>query len=171
MEPIFEIRYYVDGALLTEFYRKLGTARIPRWLNLLLAIAVVWSTILSVVMQTLTDILPMLLIWVLATLWLALLPRWISWITLRNVKKQNDGRLPEDIITADDQIIRLEEGSVAITLEYRKIQRVVHLKHSYVLMNGKHTGIMLNPESFTKGTFGEFKAFLREKRPDLTIPE
>ena len=60
---------------------------------------------------------------------------------------------------------------VHITVEYRKIVRVLRLKHSYVLMIGKRNGVMLDPKGFTKGAFEEFKHFLREKRPDLTIPE
>ena len=58
-----------------------------------------------------------------------------------------------------------------IAVEYRKIRRVVHLRHSYVLMIGRRNGVILDPNTFTKGTFAEFKQFFREKRPDLTIPE
>ena len=58
-----------------------------------------------------------------------------------------------------------------LTLDYETIVRVVRLKHSYVLMNSRRTGIMLDTSSFTKGTFEEFKQFIRTKRPDLKIPE
>jgi len=89
---------------------------------------------------------------------------------MKNGKKQNDGVAPEVIITFGETI-KLHEGMVDITVEYRKIQKVVRLKHSYMLMIGKRNGLMLNPDCFTKGTFEEFKQFLREKRPDLKIPE
>ena len=38
---------------------------------------------------------------------------------------------------------------------------------------GVHKNMMLfiAVDGFTKGTFSEFKQFLREKRPDLKIPE
>lgn len=171
MEPKFENRYYSNVALLSEFYRREGLTRMPGWLSIILAVAMVASTVMSLRLGIFLDILPMLIIWLVASLVLGLSPQWLSWVGLRNVKKQNDGRLPEDIITVDDRCIRLEEGTVSVTLEYRKIQRVVRLKHSYVLMNGKHTGVILEPNSFTKGSFSEFKAFLRKKRPDLDIPE
>lgn len=63
------------------------------------------------------------------------------------------------------------EGTIHITAEYCKIVRVVRLKHSYVLMMGKRNGLILDSNAFTKGTFEEFKQFIREKRPDLNIPE
>jgi hypothetical protein len=63
------------------------------------------------------------------------------------------------------------ESMVHLTIEYRKIVRVVRLKHSYLLMTSRRTGVLLDPNGFTKGTFEEFKQFLRQKRPDLTIPE
>ena len=98
------------------------------------------------------------------------MPQWYTWLTLRNVKKQNDGMQPETIVTFGD-IIEMHEGMVHLTIEYRKIKKVIRLKYSYMLMLGKRNGVMLAPDSFTKGTFEEFKQFLREKRPDLVIPE
>ena len=60
---------------------------------------------------------------------------------------------------------------VHLTIEYRKILRVLRLKHSYMLMMGKRNGVMLDPNGFTKGTFEEFKQFLRDTYPNLQIPE
>ena len=98
------------------------------------------------------------------------MPHWVTWGSLRNAKKLNDGIMPETVVTAGD-VLELDEGMTHITVEYRKIRRVVHLRHSYVLMIGRRNGVILDPNAFTKGTFAEFKQFLREKRPDLTIPE
>ena len=125
-----------------------------------------WSCALNI----LTDmLLYFVLIAVISAMWL-LMPKWTTWTILRNVKKQNDGVIPETVITFGDTI-EIHEGMVHLTIEYRKIERVVRLKNSYVLMNGKRTGIILDPNGFTKGTFSEFKQFLRTKRPDLQIPE
>ena len=98
------------------------------------------------------------------------LPDYYSWLTLRNTKKQNDGELPETKIVFGDTI-EMFEGMVHLTIEYRKIEKVVRLRNSYVLMNGKRTGILIDPDGFTMGTFEEFKQFLRTKRPDLKVPE
>ena len=54
--------------------------------------------------------------------------------------------------------------------EYSELQAVWHLKHSYELAKpGK--SLIVEPDSFTKGNFEDFKQFLRQKRPDLAIPE
>ena len=44
-------------------------------------------------------------------------------------------------------------------------------RYSYELIKSKNERIVVEPGSFTKGTFAEFKQFLRQKRPDLLIPE
>ena len=100
----------------------------------------------------------------------AFFPHLYAWSARSGAKKQNDDVMPETVITFGDTI-ELTEGPVRITVEYRKIVKVVHLKHSYVLMIGKRNGVMLRPDGFVKGTFEEFKQFLREKRPDLKIAE
>ena len=98
------------------------------------------------------------------------LPHFYTWLLLHNTKKQNDGVQPEVVVSFGDAI-EVREGMVHLTIEYRKIKKVVRLRHSYLLMNSRRGGIMIDPEKFTKGTFEEFKQFLREKRPDLVIPE
>ena len=117
-----------------------------------------------------TDSRTLLIILGVSMLAVCFLPQFYAWSVMKNGKKQNDGVAPEVIITFGETI-KLHEGMVDITVEYRKIQKVVRLKHSYMLMIGKRNGLMLNPDCFTKGTFEEFKKFLREKRPDLKIPE
>jgi transcriptional regulator with XRE-family HTH domain len=76
-----------------------------------------------------------------------------------------------ETVIAFGETIEIHEGMVHLTIEYRKSVREVRLKHSYMLMLGKHNGVLIDPNGFTKGSFEEFKGFLREKRPDLTIPE
>ena len=65
----------------------------------------------------------------------------------------------------------MRHGGVTVRLDYAQIQRVLHLKYSYELIKRKNERIVVAPGSFTKGTFAEFKQFLRQKRPDLLIPE
>ncbi len=67
--------------------------------------------------------------------------------------------------------IEIQEGSLRITWNYGDITNVAHWKYTFELQKSKNLAIMLSPDGFTRGTFSEFKAFLREKRPDLTIPE
>ena len=56
-------------------------------------------------------------------------------------------------------------------IEYRKIEKVVSMKYSYAIYDKKPGVLLLDPNGFTKGSFEGFKQFLREKRPDLKIPE
>ena len=169
MEPLFEMRYYANQKTLTEFYQMHGTGpRIP--MLVIMALVFVFFVLRSIWWGIFLEMVPMLLFMALMFTLIGFMPDWFTWNLLRQVKKQNDGQIPETVVTLGD-CIELHEGLVHYTIEYRKIVKVVSLKHSYVLMMGKRNGIILNPQGFTKGTFSEFKEFLRQKRPDLKIPE
>ncbi len=169
METCFENRYYSHHKMLAEFARKYSIGPRPVVVCIVAAIYIYfvfnswWNGILP-------EMVPTLLFMGIIFSLLYFLPDYYAWATLRNVKKQNDGVQPETVVTFGDSI-EIHEGMVHMTIEYRKIQKVVRLKNSYVLMNGKRTGIILNPDGFTKGTFSEFKQFLQQKRPDLELPE
>ena len=168
MEPCFEVRYIGTHKMFAEFARKYMTGpRMPVLVIGWLLYAFVLSTCLLAADYEHLHFVIGLGVILLVT---AFMPQWYTWLMRRSTKKQNDGVLPETVITFGDTI-ELHEGMVHITVEYRKIVRVVQLKHSYVLMLGKRNGVMLELNGFTKGTFEEFKQFLREKCPEVTIPE
>lgn len=170
MEPRFEIRYTTNQKILREFYRKIGTG--PRYPTVIAELAFFAGLIFySASRGILAEVADTFTLCGLVFLLLFFLPWYISWNALRTSKRNNDGVIPETRITVKDDRIDVDEGCVHFTLEYRKFCRVVHLKHSYVLMMGRRSGLMIDPDGFTKGTFAEFKQFLREKRPDLNIPE
>ena len=168
MEPRFEVRYFGTHKMLVEFARKYSVGPRP------LAVCIVVGIYLYFVIRSwwngiLPEMLPTLLFMGVVFTLLYFLPDYFTWCAARNAKKQNDGVLPETVITFGD-IIEIHEGMMHVTVEYRKIVRVVQLKHSYVLMIGKRNGVILDPNGFTKGTFEEFKQFLRQVRPDLNLP-
>ena len=171
MEPKFENRYYSNKQMMAEFGRKYAVG--PK-LSRVIAFWVLYIFVLVPVLlapdQFDSSLRVVLVVLGPVMLAVAFLPQFYAWSAIRNSKKQNDDVLPETLITFGETI-ELHEGMVHITVEYRKIQRVIHLKHSYMLMIGKRNGVMVAPNGFTKGTFEEFKQFLREKRPDLNIPE
>ena len=170
MEPRFEIRYTTNQEILREFYRKIGTG--PRYPTVIAELAFFAGLVLFSVSQgILAEVAEMFTLCGLVFLLLFFLPWYISWNALRSSKRSNDGVIPETRIAVNEDRIDVDEGFVHFTLEYRKFCRVVHLKHSYVLMMGRRNGLMIDSDGFTKGTFAEFKQFLREKRPDLNIPE
>ena len=58
------------------------------------------------------------------------------------------------------------------SLDYCNIKKVYSFKTCYVIRFMDNIAVMiLSRDGFTKGTFEEFKQFLRTKRPDLKIPE
>ena len=169
MEPQFEIRYTIDKKALREFHRKIGSG--PRYPTVF-AMAVVFAglTLYSACAGILADVLHVLIGYGAASLAIFFMPWYIAWNALRGSRRNNDGVMPETRVTVGDTI-EMDEGMIRISLEYRKLRRVVHLKRSYVLMLGRRNGVLIDPNGFTKGTFAEFRQFLREKRPDLEIPE
>ena len=169
MEPLFENRFYDNYKMIAEFARKYSVG--PR-LPILIACWIVYpiSLTICILSGAIRETGYLFIVLGAVMLFVAFLPNWYSWQTMKNTKKQNDGVLPETIITFGDTI-ELHEGMVHISVEYRKIVGTVRLKHSYVLMLGKRNGVILQPNSFTKGSFEEFKKFLREKCPDLKVVE
>ena len=169
MEPMFENRYYSSHRMLTEFFRKYTIGPRPPVVILCCGIFLYFA-IRSYFWGILVEMLPTLVFMAVMFSALYFLPDFYAWSSHRQGRKQNDGCMPETVITFGETI-EVREGMVHITVEYRKIVRVLHLKHSYVLMIGKRNGVLLDPDGFVKGTFPEFKQFLREKCPDLKIPE
>ena len=161
--------------MLTEFYRKIAVGPRPP-VVILCAVIYAFFVIRSLCWGFLWDwsiwweMVPTLVTMGVVFTALYFLPDFYAWQNLRRIKKQNDGVAPETVVTVGDTI-EMREGMVHYTIEYRKLKKVICLKHSYALMTGKRNGLILNPNCFTKGTFAEFKQFLREKRPDLNIPE
>lgn len=91
----------------------------------------------------------------------------------KNEKKKQafyNGRQPDEIVRFGERIeYEYENGSQ--NWEYFHLTQVCSLKYSYCLHFTDQSAIMLGRETFTKGTFDEFKQFLRKKRPDLKIPD
>jgi glycosyltransferase involved in cell wall biosynthesis len=110
------------------------------------------------------------LIFIGITLYLVMLP----YLRLRKAYKKEkafyDGVIPE-LTTRFGENIYISNTAASRTMEFHRIKKVYSLKYSYCLRFTDDTVLMLGRENFTKGTFLEFKQFLREKRPDLKIPE
>ncbi len=167
MEPKFELRYIPKKKNLAEFYRKTLGPR-PAVLiigGIFMAVILIDAVLEGFWQDYLVYYIP---IGILLCL-LALLPDYTAYVHHRRVRKMYDGKIPETVVTVGETI-ELADGMMHMSLEYCKITKVLRLKNAYVLMVQK-TGVILDPNGFTKGTFEEFKQFLREKRPDLKVPE
>ena len=168
MEPLFENRYLSSHKVTAEFIRKYRNVRwqvaAVFWFAVILLTVYLWSV------DDYRKMITVLCISVACAILVVVMPDWTVARSQKQIAKRNGGVRPETVVTCSE-IIELHEGMVHLTIEYHQIQKVVHLKHSYVLMLGKTNGVIIYPDCFTKGTFEEFKQFLREKRPDLTVPE
>ena len=163
MDFQYENRYTATFKMYAEFYRKHGTG--PRYWTFVFMPFVLLITILAFVEGEA----------VLGVIWCTVLlfyflPQYYAWAAIRNTKRLNNGNIPMVSVRFGDAI-EMEEGAVRLTVQYSSIVRVVRLKHSYVLMTSRRTGVMLRDDGFTDGTFYNFRQFLHEKRSDLKIPE
>ena len=82
----------------------------------------------------------------------------------------HDGKLPVNTARFGENI-SVENAEGSRNWEYYQLVKVRSFKYSYCLCFGDKTVLLLYRDHFTKGTFEEFKQFLRMKRPDLKIPE
>ena len=87
----------------------------------------------------------------------------------KRVMNYYDGSMPVSYIRFGDKI-SVKDGDSVTGLEYRKIEKVIILKHGLFLRYAKKSYLGIDPREFTVGTYEEFKRFLREKCPNAKIP-
>jgi len=172
MEFQFENRYHTSEKMIVEStwanMKGLGIALGVGITVLAMAAA---GTIIGGIMHPPIDtsMLIRLAIGVVIVVLLLRLPGSTAKSILREIIKQNNGQNPECIALFGDLILTNMGDPEGYT--YDRIRKVVSLKHSYVVYIDKRVSIPVTRDGFTKGDFEGFKAFLKEKRPDLKIPE
>ncbi len=167
MEPRFELRYIPQEKNMVEFYRKVIGPRPV--LVIIGGIIFGWMFLQAVLGGYWQELLVYYIIFAAALGMLLLIPNIMARKSFKQALWQNDGKVPETVVTVGDSI-EIQDGILHMHLEYRKITKVLRLKNAYALLIDKN-GVILDINGFTKGSFAEFKQFLKEKRPDLTIPE
>ena len=169
MEPRFVIHFSMTNRMVFEFGKKIGV--LPPKQRAILALWSILFSLIAIVLLCLGEDK-----WLLLTIAIALIGIAVIYLPDRYVwRSLEKERCPDDIVykvtvTIGDKIEWHGEKE-EFAIDYEHISRVVHLKYSYALMLSKQIGIYFDPSGFTKGTFEEFKEFLRNKRPDLRIPE
>ena len=170
MEVLLENTYICDKKMMREFYRKYSVGPTP-------IISIVTAVLMLIELPALVvGIMLRRDVWMLAVMYLVFIviqffPRLFTWANLRNAKKQNDGVMPETRVVFTEENIQMFEGMVHLTVEYRKITKAIRLKHSYALMTGKRTAVLIKPDGFTQGSLEELRRFLGEKCPGIQIAE
>ena len=170
MEILFENVYVSDKKMMREFFRKYSVGPRP-------VISIITGILMLIELPALVvGIMLRQDVWMLAVMYLVFIlvqffPRLFAWASMRNMRKQNDGMIPETKVVFTEENIQMFEGMVHLTVEYRKITGGIRLKHSYALMTGKRNAVLLKPDRFTKGSLEELRRFLGEKCPGIEIAE
>lgn len=170
MDILFENVYVSDKRVLREFFRKYSVGPRPVISIITGILMVIYLPVLLVGIMLRRDV------WLMAVMYLVLIlvqffPSLFAWSSLRNAKKQNDGVIPETRVVFTDENIQMFEGMVHLTVEYRKLTKGIRLKHSYALMTGKRTAVLIQSDGFTKGSLAELRIFLGEKCPGIVFAE
>ena len=170
MEALFENVYISNRKMLREFLRKyvVGPRPIISIVTIILMVIELPALVVGIMLRE--------NVWFLVTMYFVLIavqffPNLLAWSSLRSLKKQNGGVIPETKVLFSDESIQMFEGMVHLTIEYRRITRCVRLKHSYALMTGKRNALLLKPDGFTVGSLEELRSFLGEKCPEIKIAE
>lgn len=164
MEILFENRYYSDKKILTEYIKDVHC----RYLRIIgvffMLVAMLYTYLILFKMKSLRLVMAALTI-VIFIVSLRLI--FYHLLYLKNMKKTSlnlhNGQTPESILQFTDNNITLKEGKISMEFEYNQIKKIKEYKLIYVLMIGKRQGLILKKDSFSIGTFEEFKKFINEK--------
>lgn len=164
MEILFENRYYSDKKILTEYIKDVHC----RYLRIIgfffMLVAMLYAYLILFKMKSLRLVMAALTI-VIFIVSLRLI--FYHLLYLKNMKKSSlnlhNGQTPESILQFTDNNIALKEGKISMEFEYNQIKKIKEYKLIYVLMIGKRQGLILKKDSFSIGTFEEFKKFINEK--------
>lgn len=168
MEPLFACEFTPTVKMAANRIRKLYPLRCVSFALIGLAIFLVMTRF--ALRYGFTGIwLLYFLFGVFYLIWALFMPEINGFISIKRFRKDTSGMGSYKVAFGDS--IEITQGNIRACWAYSEINQVRHLKYSYELMKNKRMGIMVDPNGFTKGTFSEFKQFLREKRPDLKIPE
>ncbi|MBE5979170.1 MAG: YcxB family protein [Paenibacillaceae bacterium] len=159
MNILFENRYYTADKMLSEFVHKVLCKRIYSMGAVFAPTAFIMTGIAMVkqdyILAAVFGVcLSILIITILIT----------PPLTIRQLKESNkrmfNGKDYEAIIQFGDNI-KISQGTFSLTIDYNQILKIHELKHTYVLMFSKSSGIILDPAGFTIGDFNAFKEFIK----------
>ena len=169
MDTQYEIRFTPTHKMLAENVRKYGAG--PRIPTVIVCSALFAAVILYLCVAGFwKDLRGFVITLLIVEIVVFFLPHIMAGLRCGTAKKLNNGKVFEAIITVSENI-EYTEGPWNARYEFVELTGAVRLKYSYKLRFTERRSLLIDPNSFTKGTFEEFKQFLREKRPDLVIPE
>ncbi len=90
---------------------------------------------------------------------------------MNNLRNFYNGTVPETIHRFTEDTIYSIFGTQTFHVPIVKVDKLQITAHLLILYVGKTHRMTLKKDSFTKGTYEEFLAFLRTRCPELKIPE
>lgn len=166
MDFYFENVGKPDIRAMTEVRYRIGSAKYWCWVGLYFSMAAYyfWNYTLGYGFSSL------MLLLIVGLIYMLLMPYLQARKAMKQHKVANHGHVSGNVIRFGEKIW-MEGVDFTRTWEYHNLAKVYSLKYCYCLRFVDKSGFMLSRDNFTKGTFAEFKQFLRTKRPDLKIPE
>ena len=165
MEPVFVIHNRKIPQMLTEVY-----SYQTRWLRYgicgVFALITLGTGLAGILPRVWKDIV-LYAAFVIPAAWFT--PHLIVWLAMRTVRKENNGCIPEVIVTVEEDGIWVREDLQEIVVPYSRITKAKRLKHSWFIAAASPASVVLDVTGFSKGTPEAFPVFLRQKRPDLKI--
>ena len=158
MNILFENRYHTDDKMLSEYVHKVLCKRIYFMGAVFTPIALIMTGITMVKKDYIFNAVFGVCLFIITFTILITPPLTIRQL-IENNKRLLNGKDYEAIIQFGDNI-KINQGTFSLTIEYNQILKIHELKHSYVLMFAKSSGIILDPAGFTIGDFSTFKEFI-----------
>lgn len=161
MNILFENRYKTDDRMLSEYVHKILCRKIYFMGAIFAPISFIMAGItLAKQDYILAAVLGVCLFITIVTMLIT------PPLTIRQLKEYdkrlNNGKNHEAIIQFGENI-SIAQGTFSLTIEYGQVLKIYELKHSFVLMFARSSGIILDPSGFTIGDFNTFKEFIRTK--------
>ena len=157
----FENRYYSNHAMISEYVHKVLCKRIYQMAAIFVPIAL-FMTIISLNNQDyiMTAVFGVCLFIIVFTVLVSPI------LTIKQLKEtdrqMHNGKNPEAVVQFGDNI-SISQGTFTLSIDYSQVIKTYQLKHSFVLMFAKGSGVMIDPKGFTTGDFHEFKEFIQSK--------
>lgn len=174
METYFENTNVLNENMLVEIYKKLAIVyRIMAICGLVIATFCLCTFLAQLFLEyeISVDKLLSVVVWFIVAYMGFFGPQRVAKLKMKSNLTMSNGHPFVQKRQFAERIISNTPNSTNI-FDYSNIKKIYSLKSCYVLMFSNDSGFLaLSREGFTQGTFSEFKQFLREKRPDLKIPE
>jgi len=159
VDIVFENKYYSNDDMLSEYINKVILKKIKIQGFVIATVALIMVVFSVIRNNTVYTAIYGVVLFITVTV-LLLTPSMTLKQLKESDKKIHRGKKLQTRVQFGDKIY-LSEGTFSLSIEYDQIIKQYDLEHSYVLMFGKKNGILLEPNSFVRGNFDDFKEFIK----------